>query len=76
LAESATKWIDERKDLRPRTADDYRDIIRVRFITGLSDKHLGKLTPADVRAWNSKLSAGRLGWPAAFRAAGSAPARH
>src|SRR5262249_5408388 len=57
LAEYATKWIDQRNDLRPGTADDYRDIIRVHIITGLGDKHLGKLTPADVRAWNSKFSA-------------------
>jgi integrase len=56
LAEYATKWIDQRNDLRPRTADDYRDIIRVHIVTGLGDEHLAKLTPADVRAWNSKLS--------------------
>jgi integrase len=57
LAEYARKWINQRNDLRPRTADDYRDLIRVHIVTGLGDKHLGKLTPADIRAWNSKLSA-------------------
>ena len=57
VGEYAGKWIHQRNDLRPRTSDDYRDIIRVHIVTGLGDKHLGKLTPADIRAWNSRLSA-------------------
>jgi hypothetical protein len=63
LGEYATKWIDQRTDLRPRTADDYRDI-RVHIASSLGAKQLGKLTPADVRSWYSELSGRVPGRPA------------
>ena len=56
LAEYAGRWIDQRHDLRPRTADDYRDIIRVHIVPTLGAIQLGRLTPADVRAWNARLA--------------------
>lgn len=56
LADYAGRWIDQRHDLRPRTADDYRDIIRVHIVPALGATQLGRLTPADVRAWNAELS--------------------
>jgi integrase len=56
IQEYATKWIDQRHDLRPRTADDYRDIIRKHIVPHLGDKHLSKLSPAEVRSWHSNLS--------------------
>ena len=57
LSEYTAEWIAQRHDLRPRTADDYRDIIRVHIDPALGDKPLNKLTPADVRSWYSNMSA-------------------
>ncbi len=57
LEEYSTRWIDQRTDLRPRTEDDYRDIIRVHIAPKLGDEQLGKLTPGDVRSWYATLSA-------------------
>jgi integrase len=56
LSEYTAEWIDQRHDLRPRTADD-RDIIRVHINPTLGSKPLNKLTPSEVRAWNAALSA-------------------
>jgi integrase len=57
LEEYSTRWIDQRTDLRPRTEDDYRDIIRVHIAPKLGDEQLCKLTPGDVRSWYATLSA-------------------
>lgn len=41
----------------PRTADDYRDIIRVPIDPQLGDKPVNRLIPSDVRAWYAAMSA-------------------
>jgi integrase len=61
VGEYARRWIAQRTDLRPRTRDDYEDIIRVHIIPKLGDEQLGKLSPVDVRSWYAKLSATRPG---------------
>jgi integrase len=52
----ARTWMEQRHDLRPRTAEDYRDIIRVHIAPTIGGKELGKLTPGDVRSWNSTVA--------------------
>jgi len=57
LGEYATQWLAQRTDLRPRTKEDYGDILRVHLIPKLGERPLGKLSPADVRAWYAGISA-------------------
>lgn len=57
LGEYATQWLAQRTDLRPRTKEDYGDILRVHLIPKLGERPLGELSPADVRAWCAGISA-------------------
>ncbi|HET6873639.1 MAG TPA: site-specific integrase [Acidimicrobiales bacterium] len=57
LKSYTAEWIAQRHDLRPRTADDYRDIIRVHINPALGAKPLNRLSPSDVRAWYAAMSA-------------------
>ena len=49
LGEYVRRWLAQRTDLRPRTRDDYGDIIRVHIVPSLGDKQMGKLSPGDIR---------------------------
>ena len=51
LGEYAQRWLAQRTDLRPRTRDDYEDIIRVHIAAKLGNQQMGKISPADVRSW-------------------------
>lgn len=56
LASYATTWLAQRPDLRPRTRDDYADIIRVHLVPVLGARPIGAITPAEVRAWYAATS--------------------
>jgi integrase len=57
FGEYATQWLEQRTDLRARTKEDYGDILRVHLIPKLGERPIGKLSPADVRAWYAGISA-------------------
>ena len=61
LGEYAQRWLAQRTDLRPRTRDDYEDIIRVHIAAKLGNQQMGKISPADVRSWYAELSSQRPG---------------
>jgi integrase len=61
LGEYAQRWLAQRTDLRPRTRDDYEDIIRVHIAAKLGNQQMGKISPADVRSWYAQLSSQRPG---------------
>lgn len=57
--EYATKWLEQRPDLRPRTQELYEGELRLHILPVLGDIELSKLTPSKVREWHS----GMLGAP-------------
>jgi integrase len=62
LEEYATRWLDERRTLRPRTRELYEGLLRLHVLPGLGDEQLGRLTPPRIRTWHaSMLKAGRPG---------------
>lgn len=52
----ANRWLAERHDLRPRTAELYRSLLRVHILPTFGPLGLGKLAPTAVRAWNAELA--------------------
>lgn len=46
----AEQWI-EHRDLKPRTRDLYRDLLKKRVTPTLGDRELAKITPAIIRNW-------------------------
>jgi integrase len=56
FAEYATPWLADRADLRPRTAELYRELLNRHLIPHLGDVPLSQLSPSVVRQWH----AGRL----------------
>ena len=56
LESYATAWLSTR-NLRPRTRESYEDQLRLRILPRLGRTALGKITPAEVRAWHSVLVA-------------------
>jgi integrase len=62
LREYATRWLDQRADLRPRTVELYEGELRLHILPPLGDIELAKLTFAKVRGWNAAmLKAGKPG---------------
>ncbi len=55
LTDYATDWIDTRSGLRPRTVDHYKALLRLHIAPTIGKTQLGKLDPACVRAWHSKM---------------------
>lgn len=55
LTEYAAEWIDTRAALRPRTVDHYQALLRLHIAPTIGRTQLGRLDPAGVRAWHSKL---------------------
>lgn len=62
LRAHATTWLDQRPNLRPRTAKLYEGELRLHILPVLGDLELAKLTPAKVRSWHAvMLKAGQPG---------------
>jgi integrase len=55
LAEYASSWLADRPDLRPRTKELYRSLLRLHVLPRLGSVELGDLTPAMVRSWRAGL---------------------
>lgn len=54
--EYAERWMAHRHDLRPRTIELYRSLLRVHILPTFGRISLGKVAPSLVRAWNSELA--------------------
>ena len=55
-------WLADRPQLRPRTRELYRSLLRLHVLPALGSMELATLTPATVRSWRAGLiSAGRPG---------------
>lgn len=52
----ANRWMDERHDLRPRTVELYRSLLRVHILPTFGSLSIGKVAPPAVRAWNAELA--------------------
>ena len=50
------RWLVDRHDLRPRTAEDYGDLVRLYLDPAFGDVALGQITPSAVRQWYAELS--------------------
>jgi integrase len=57
LVAYAERWIEQRPNLRPRTLQLYRWTLKKHITPYLGEVELGKLSPALVREWRSKLLA-------------------
>ena len=55
LEDYATEWIDTRAALRPRTVDHYQALLRLHIAPTIGKAQLGKIDPATVRSWHSKM---------------------
>ncbi|GII89480.1 putative prophage phiRv2 integrase [Sphaerisporangium siamense] len=55
LGEYAEKWIKERANLRPRTVEIYRGLLRRYLIPYLGNVALGKIETAVIREWRATL---------------------
>jgi integrase len=56
LREYATRWMEQRDNLRPRSRDQYELQLRLRILPRLGDVDLSDLTVARVRAWRAELT--------------------
>lgn len=62
LRDYATRWLEHRPDLRPRTVELYEGELRLHILPVLGDLELAKLSPAIVRDWHAgMLRAGKPG---------------
>ena len=52
----ALRWLAERPDLRPRTIELYRSLLRRHILPAFGEVHLGRITPSAVRSWNAVLA--------------------
>lgn len=52
----AERWMAERHDLRPRTVELYRSLLRVHILPAFGALAIGKLAPTGVRSWNADLA--------------------
>lgn len=55
LHEYATTWLEQRSNIRPRTREGYESQLRRHIFPVLGDTELAKITPRQVRAWNSAM---------------------
>lgn len=57
----ATKWLQGRTDLRPKTLDLYGYLLRLHLIPYLGNVSMAKMDPATIRRWHGEVSAGEQG---------------
>ncbi|HUZ54420.1 MAG TPA: site-specific integrase, partial [Streptosporangiaceae bacterium] len=55
FAQYAATWIEERPDLRPKTVQLYRYLLRRHLIPGFESKSVADIKEASVRRWRKKL---------------------
>jgi hypothetical protein len=53
--EYATRWLDERVNLRPRTRELYDDLLRLHVLPALGDIELRRPASAGIRSWHASL---------------------
>ncbi|MDQ2874626.1 MAG: N-terminal phage integrase SAM-like domain-containing protein [Actinomycetota bacterium] len=68
LAEYAATWIDQHPRLRPRSADQYRWLLRKHIAPRLGGVPIGKLSTAMIREWRASLLAGGVSVSVAAKA--------
>jgi integrase len=68
LDDYATHWIDTRGDLRPRTVELYRSLLRLHITPALGGMPLAKITPEAVRTWHRDLLKADAGAPTVAKA--------
>ncbi|MGH9091222.1 MAG: N-terminal phage integrase SAM-like domain-containing protein [Acidimicrobiales bacterium] len=56
LEDYARRWLAERAAIRPRTRELYAGLLRLHILPVLGDVELGKISPARVRSWHSRLA--------------------
>ena len=56
VGEFASRWIDERVNLRPRTSELYRRLLEHQILPELGKTNLADLTASQVRTWNANLA--------------------
>lgn len=54
----ATRWLDGRNDLRPKTIAIYEYLLRLYLVSNLGSIVMAKMDPATVRRRNGQISAG------------------
>ena len=68
LGDYAAAWITQRPRLRPRSADQYRWLLRKHIAPRLGDVPIGKLSTAMIREWRASLLAGGVSVSVAAKA--------
>lgn len=58
LQEYATRWLQDRVGLRPRTRELYEGLLRLHIVPALGDLKLVELTPPRIRSWHADLLRG------------------
>src|SRR5580658_3863838 len=51
----ACDWLADRPNLRPRTVDEYRYLLKRNILPVLGDTSIAGLSPAAVRSWHARL---------------------
>jgi integrase len=54
--EWATRWLEQRHDLRPRTVDEYRSLLRTHLLPAFGATSVQAISPSSVRAWYASLA--------------------
>jgi integrase len=67
LREYATRWLDERQMLRPRTRELYEGLLRLHVLPDLGGEQIARLTPPRIRSWHAAML--KAGHPGASTAA-------
>lgn len=68
LRDYATRWLEQRDNLRPRSRDQYELQLRLRILPHLGNIDLTQLTVARVRAWRADLLSSGDGPPTVAKA--------
>lgn len=55
LQSYAERWVGERPNLRPKTIELYRSLLRRHILPGLGQRHLSQISSEAVRTWRQRL---------------------
>ena len=55
ISDYAQRWLAARPELRPRTKENYRTLLKLHILPTLGEVELGDLSPAIVRSWRAEL---------------------